>query len=244
MKRVVDAHVHLSDFSREEIEEFVEEGYIMIAVSEDYESSLKTLELRDLYPENVKACVGIHPWKTREPINIRSELEKVLDLVKEADCIGEVGLDKKFVPEPTLNDQQYLFTAFIDQAIQTGKPLNIHSAGAWRETLEALHEKEAKKVILHWWTGPLELLKEIIKHEFFVTVNASIKIQPKSRNIARELPLSLLLTESDGPYNYRGLYLNPKLLPETLHIISQIKGVPLEDLEHNIWKNFLKLFNK
>lgn len=241
--RIIDAHVHLSDFKREEIEDFIHEGYILVAVAEDYESSLKTLELRDLFPENIKACVGLHPWKTREQLNLESELEKVLDLVRDADCIGEVGLDKKFVPENTLHDQLRIFNQFVDAATKFGKPLNIHSAGAWGEVLDVLREKKAERVVLHWWTGPINLLKEIIQSGYYVTINASIKIQEKSRRIAEELPLNLILTESDGPYNYRGLYLNPKLLPETLQILSQIKNVPVEDIKNKVWQNFLNLFS-
>jgi len=242
--RIVDVHVHLSDFRKEEVEEFVRDGYVLVAVSEDYESSVRNLELRDSYPESVKACVGIHPWKIRELDNLNREVENTLDLVREADCVGEIGLDRSFMPETTFPGQTSLFATFLAKAAETGKPVNVHSAGAWKEVLHYLHMKRAEKVILHWWTGPLNLLKDIIWSGFMISVNASLRIQLKARKIVEEAPLNLLLTESDGPYSYRGLYLSPKLLPEALQLIAQIKGAPLQDIKQKIYENYLKLFHE
>lgn len=238
---VVDVHVHLAEFTREKIEEFVSRGYILVGVAEDYETSLKVLELRDSYPENVKACVGIHPWSLRNLENYTRELELVSQLLPDADCVGEVGLDKKFVPE-TFHQQLEVFRELAGRAVERGVPLNVHSAGAWREVLDVLGELGAKKVVLHWWTGPLNLLLELSRRGYFVSVNAALKVQEKSRVIAREVSLDALLTESDGPYEYRGLSLSPSLIPEALQIIAQIKGLAVDELERAIYRNFTRIF--
>src|ERR687890_819198 len=99
----VDSHIHLSDGAYDE--------YLMLiigiinnlkirvySVSEDLESSVKTLNIKKKYfanSESFKAFVGIHPQhasaKLLEPFNnfFLSDKESV-------DGIGEIGLDPTY----------------------------------------------------------------------------------------------------------------------------------------------------
>jgi len=47
-----------------------------------------------------------------------------------------------------------------------------------------------------------------------------------------------VLTESDGPYEYRGLKLTPKMISNTIDIISSIKGIPVSDVKSKVFENF------
>lgn len=49
-------------------------------------------------------------------------------------------------------------------------------------------------------------------------------MQEKSLRLAREVPLESLVVESDGPYNYRGLRLNPLMVRETVKIVAEARG--------------------
>lgn len=238
---LVDAHVHLHEFTSGEVEEFIELGVVMVAVSDDHDSSLRTLELRDLFPEFVKACVGIHPWKIPREGLPTSLLDSLLDLVKEADCVGEVGVDLKFVPE-TFEAQRKVFKVLAGEAARLGKPVNVHAAGAWREALAVLEELNAPKAVVHWYTGPDELLQLLLKRGYFVSINPAMRIQRKHRNIASRVDLSMVLTESDGPYEYRGLRLSPKLLPELVEEIANLRGVAPASIASAVEENFYRLF--
>ena len=235
--------MHLHEFEREDIEEFLSSGMILVAVSDDYESSLKTLELRDSYPESVVACVGVHPWQVPEEGIPTGALEATADLVRDADCVGEVGLDLKFVPR-TFNAQVRVLQRLVEEAVRLGKPLNVHAAGAWRETLDLLLKVGVASAIFHWYTGPEELLSLLREKGFFVTVNPALKVQKKLREIAAKLPEELILLESDGPYDYRGLKLTPRLIPELLGELARLRGTSPDALLVTIWKNFSRVFPK
>ncbi|RLE58211.1 MAG: TatD family deoxyribonuclease [Thermoprotei archaeon] len=237
-KVYVDAHCHLYDFEAKDIEEFLAKNIIIVSVAEDASTSARSLELRRT--GRIYACVGIHPWEV-EKIDKEAEISKILAYSKKADCIGEVGLDKKFVSH-LFSKQKEIFEKMVEIAVSHNLPLNIHAAGAWREVLEVLDEWKAEIAIFHWYTGPLDVLDKIVSRGYFITVNPSIKIQQKMRKIVEHVPLDVILTESDGPYNYRGLLLKPDLVPSTIEAISKIKGVSAERVRETIYNNFKRVF--
>ncbi|MFZ8855451.1 MAG: TatD family hydrolase [Thermofilaceae archaeon] len=236
-----DAHVHLHEFERKDVEEFVSSGMVLVAVSDDYESSLRTLDLRDSYPESIVACVGVHPWQVPEDGVPASTLEAVADLVRDADCVGEVGLDLKFVPK-TFSAQVPVLRRLAEEAARLGKPLNVHAAGAWREALDLLLEVGRVSAIFHWYTGPEELLPLLRERGCLVTVNPALRVQKKLREIAAKLPEELILLESDGPYDYRGLKLTPRMVPKLLEELARLRGTPPDALLTTVWKNFTRVF--
>ncbi|RLE81559.1 MAG: TatD family deoxyribonuclease [Thermoprotei archaeon] len=235
----VDAHCHLHEFSEEEVERFSKEFYI-VAVSDDYESSLKTIELASSFP-NIIPCVGIHPWEVKNVSN--DEVERIIRLVAKKDiiCLGEIGLDKLFTPQ-TFERQLEVFKSFISLASEQDLIVNVHAAGAWREVFELVTEFSMKRVIFHWYTGPLNLLKRVVERGYYITVNPAVKIQKKLRSVLKQVDIHYMLTESDGPYKYRGLFLAPPMVRELVEYISQVRGISTEDLRETVLGNFKRLF--
>ena len=233
-----DAHTHLHEFLDSRIAEFTKE-ITMAAVSDDYPSSKRTIDLADNY-ENIIPCVGIHPWNV-DKVSL-DELRQVEKLLPEAKCIGEVGLDRRFVPQ-TFNRQSEFFQTFVNWARDYDLPLNIHAPDAWRDVLEIVRRADVDRVLFHWYTGPLNLIQEFRDYGYYISINAAIKIQEKSRAVAREAPLDMILLESDGPYEYRGITLEPPMVREAANIVAEIKGVSVDDLWDAIRNNFSRLFN-
>lgn len=236
-----DAHCHLHEYSDRDIEEFIRENIVITAVSEDLESSIRTLKIWEKYGERITPCVGIHPWNA-DKFEER-DLEKIFGLIErlKIKCIGEVGLDQVFVPQ-TINRQIQLFTQILEYARDLNTVLNIHSPGAWGRVLQLLNRYDVKKALFHWYTGPVELLSEIRSHGYMVSINPAVRIQSKHMEIARIVDLDSLLVESDGPYNYRGMNLSPKMILSTTRLIAEIKGVDFNYLIRVIERNYHRLF--
>ena len=238
--RYVDAHVHLHEFDRESAARFAEK-FILIAVSDDYESSLKTLELAQAF--KIHPCVGIHPWEAHKVSD--EEVGRTLKLLERGEVvfIGEVGLDKKFIPK-TFERQLEIFRKFLKAAEELSLLVNLHAAGAWKEVLEELERHNIERAIFHWYTGPLSILEKIDEKGYKITVKPAVKIQNKMRKIVKEAPLSVILTESDGPYNYRGINLTPEIIPDTVKTIAQIKGLDQNTVAEKIHQNANKILDK
>ncbi len=240
---LVDAHVHAHEYGNEVISSYCGSSNLaLIAVSDDYNSSVKTIKLCRACP-NIVPAVGIHPWEVGSKQSIESATKLVNELGNKVPILGEVGLDKKFVPN-TFNKQLEVFRVFLKYASEEGKGVNVHAAGAWSEVVRELSRNDVKVAIIHWYTGPKELLKEIESLGYFVGINAAIRIQKKMREIARVAPLEIILTESDGPYNYRGLKLGPNLIPGTIRLIAELKGMKPEEVEEVVSSNFRRLLRE
>ncbi|RLG47723.1 MAG: TatD family deoxyribonuclease, partial [Thermoproteota archaeon] len=230
--RLVDAHCHLHEYGFEEAVRIAGE-MVVVAVSDDADSSLETLSISRAL-DSVVPCVGIHPWEVG-PDSLR-EAERVCSLALEsgAPCLGEVGLDRRFRAS-TFNRQVEVFRVFVDLAREHDLSLNVHAAGAWREVYEMVRGVE--RVLFHWYTGPLDLLDLIVDSGFFVSVNPSVEVQERQRRVLERVPLENLLTESDGPYRYRGLELSPWLIPRVVRAVAEVKGVSPGEVVEAVYGN-------
>lgn len=237
---LIDVHSHAYGYTNEELLDIRKEGIKIISVSEDIESSLKNIELYEQHGW-LKPCVGIHPWNvTKLGTIVIRELEKIVSH-KEIICIGEIGLDTKFVPH-SIDRQREFFIAQVKISKEYGLPLNIHSAGTWKEVYELIIKMDIDRAVFHWYTGPHDLLEQIEKQGFYISINPSLKLQEKHRKIAELANINNILLESDGPYNYRGLRLNSKMIKKTIEYLSSLKNKEESYIAEKIYLNTINVF--
>jgi len=232
----IDAHIHLTEFSENEIISLIrEKKYLFISVAEDIRSSIENIKL-SLKFEEVIPCIGIHPWNV-EGIN-KEILESFKELIEKYNIkiLGEIGLDLKFHPE-TFDKQKEIFNFFVDLAKEYDLSINLHSPNAWREAFDILIKKDIKFVYFHWYTGPLNLLKEIESVGYLVGINIAALFQDKQKKVIEEADINNILTESDAPYMYRGNLLHPRDLNKLYNLISNIKNVPEHHIQNILKKN-------
>ncbi|MEN2999842.1 MAG: TatD family hydrolase [Acidilobaceae archaeon] len=229
---IYDVHSHLYEYSREQIESFLEDrGLRIVAVSVDLESALRALELEREFPGRVIACIGLHPWSIgREPLHVTRTLSWLAGRAG-VRCVGEVGLDRRFLDQHTWALQERIFREFIELARDLGAFLNVHAPDAWGKALGILAEEGAERAVFHWYTGPLELVEVIGSRGYFVSINPAVRVQEKHAAIARKAPLKYLVFESDGPYEYRGLSLSPAMVRGTIELVARERGVSAEEVE-------------
>lgn len=228
----IDTHCHAYGFGERELEKFRE--ITLISVSEDYESSLQNIKLSKKYP-NIIPFIGIHPWMIRKYDEESFQEIRKLAIKGQAKGIGEVGIDRRY--GKLQGKQVELFERFCQLSKELNLPMNIHALDAWRETLSLLHRHDVGKALFHWYTGPIELLKEIQESGYYISINPSIKIQPKHKKILENACIDIILTESDGPYKYHGLNLNPGMIGELLETIARVKDTSIEEVERIIERN-------
>jgi len=234
---LVDSHIHLYEFDDIELESLCKDDYVMLAVSDDILSSFKTVEIARKCKKVIPA-IGVHPWTIKGEVKI----DPLIDLINKNPVrfLGEVGLDKRFVPE-TFEFQLRVFKEFIELAETYKLGISLHAPDAWRDALEVLKKSSVRVVIFHWYTGPLDLIKEVIDEGFYIGINVAAKFQKKHAEVIKVVPIERLVTESDGPYRYRGVTLKPSLLPELVSFIASTKGLSEHDVRIAIWSNFSKI---
>ncbi len=249
-KKFVDAHCHLTEKEvlgkvDEVISKCRESGVVaMICNSLDYPSAKTTLELQDKYRE-VFAAIGTHPCTVRKD---SGDHKRVLSLIKENKgkiiAIGEIGLDYKILANnDEKNFQINVFKEFVEEAKKLSIPVVVHSRDAQRDAVNLLVEWGCKKVLLHWFSGSIDVLKVALDQGYYVSVTPAIRYDLRVINVAKETPLEYLLVESDSPVAYRGRIAYPYDVVEVGNELAKLKNISLEKISEQLIENAKHLFN-
>lgn len=249
-----DTHAHLYDkqfdADRDEIltDTFQKLDYV-VCPSENLETSIKTVNLADKY-SHLYGAVGIHPHESR--FANEKVLEKIVELAgqhKKIKAIGEIGLDYYYLCSPK-EIQQKWFKRQIEIGIELNLPVIIHDRDAHGDTLQILKEFKDNRVrgILHCFSGSIEFAKELIKLGFFISFSGSL-VFPKStrlKHVARELPLSKILIETDSPYltppPHRGERNHPGNVIYVASEIATIKEISVDRVICQTRENAMRIY--
>ena len=256
--RYIDAHIHLADQNYSQIiEEIIEEAKNsnvlgLIANSTNLESSRKSLCLAEKYSEFVYAALGIHPWNTKELKD--NEVNDVTNLIlsnlkydRRLIAIGEIGLDASYsgTGEPT-EIQIDVFQKMLKLAEKTALPAIIHSRGSTEQIMNILPSYRIKKILLHWFSQPQSLIPTIIDRGYLISEGPTVVYSKGIQEIVKQIPLTNLLTETDGPVRFRGPFnkklTTPSFIPTVVETIAQLKGQEKNVISEQIFLNFINFF--
>jgi TatD DNase family protein len=241
----LDAHAHLDLYDESIIDKVLDQIHsrriYTLSVAMDPSSYSRNLELSEKSRFIVPAF-GIHPWNASEYI---SKLDQLKPLIDRSPILGEIGLDYKFVEDVfKYQAQRYVFEYFLKAAKNQNKIINLHTAGAENEVLVNLGCYGITRAIVHWYSGPLEILAEYVKRGLYITVGAEILKSGHIQDVCRMIPDHLLLTETDNPGGYKWLVGEPGMPPLIETIIDKIAEVRNSDsitINSLVWRNFQTL---
>lgn len=242
----IDSHTHL-DFFKENISKAIydinENRIITLANSMDLESYMINKE----YGKKSKYIIptfGIHPWKAAEYCG---NLVDLIKYIEESPIIGEIGLDYVWVEDKsTYFRQREIFYYILKESINRNKWISLHTKGAEEEIYNALKEFKYNKVIIHWYSGPLEILDKLIELGCYFTISVDIGYSELTKEIINRVPLNRLLVETDGPTALEwvnGEYAYPSYIKEVIRKLSVYIGISESNLIKIIEENFFRILN-
>ncbi|MGB9777906.1 MAG: TatD family hydrolase [Candidatus Bathyarchaeales archaeon] len=253
--KFVDSHIHLSDEEySEHIDDLIAEAKnsnvaALVSNSMNLETSIRSLELAEKYQGTVYAALGIHPWNVKELIE--NELERTVNFICEQRdnkgliAIGEIGLDYKY--SNTWDKQLKVFNEMLQLAEELDLPVIIHSRGTASQILEMLPSFKIKKVLLHWFSHPISLITKIVENGYYITEGPPTAYSNGIREVVRKIPLTNLLTETDGPVRYfkqpfNGRITTPAFIPTVVKAIAEIKNLEVKRVAEQVIENFEEFF--
>ncbi|TXT56291.1 MAG: putative deoxyribonuclease YjjV [Promethearchaeota archaeon] len=197
-----------------------------------------------LYP-----ALGIHPEEVKMNKNLKIDLDDTIEFIRnhknEICAIGEIGLDHHFIKDNSLYPlQEQVFDEMLKLAQDFQLPVNLHTKGAEKEIFETLPSYDIPNVNLHWYTGPEEFLIEGLNRGYFFSFNPAINYSPPVKKYIRLVDKEHILLESDGPVKFSGKIGKPSMTKNVLSKISDIKDIPVEELENQIEQNTKEIFPK
>ena len=155
--------------------------------------------------------------------------------IQDCDFIGEIGLDFHWAEDTTAYPRQLeVFEYFLAEAKKHQKICNIHTKGAEKEVLALLQKHQLHGQIIHWYSGPLDLVTDYLELGCFFTISVDAGHSTLTDQLINLIPTQQLLFETDGPTALEWVNGTPSWPDEILRIqayVAQLKSCSLTELE-------------
>lgn len=192
--------------------------------------------------KKIRVALGMHPLMA---IHHKKEFNLFVKNFDKTSYIGEVGLDFSAEGISTKEIQLETFSKILKLVSGQKKILSIHSRKAEKGVLELLVKNNINSAIFHWYSGGLNLIKEISEAGFYFSINPAMIRSASGRKIISKIPKSLVLTETDGPFiSQNGNILKPGEVESVLLHLAKEWNVSAKDIEDRINSNFSDLIKK
>ncbi|MDE6409067.1 MAG: TatD family hydrolase [Muribaculaceae bacterium] len=255
---MTDTHTHLymGEFENggcEAVERAIKAGVgMMIFPAVDSDTFAQMNRLHQLYPENTRIAIGLHPTELGEDWERQlDEMELTLEKEPTAyNAIGETGIDL-YWDSSNLENQKKSFGRQYEWAQKHKLPLIIHCREGIEPVLEVIssHEGEQPELVFHSFTyGPEEVkrIREVCNPWFGINGVATFKNASAVREAVKEIGIDRILLETDSPYlapvPYRGKRNETSYLPAICSKVGEILGITSEEVERITDANAKKVF--
>lgn len=240
----IDTHTHLDQY-REDLDTVLEEisQHKIFTISNSvgprsYERNLEIADRCDL----VLPTFGVHPWKAHEYVD---RLEDLQEFINQSPMIGEIGLDYHWARDASQYPaQRKVFEFFLAAAREQGKIVNVHTKGAEREVLQLLRRCNIQRAIIHWYSGPPDILRAMVNDGLYFTVGVEIATSQQIQAIAQDLPSEQLLTETDNPGGQQwltGTIGMPRHIKDVIEKLAELRKTTAQDIIETVKNNFTGL---
>lgn len=241
---LIDAHAHLDrydDALDAALSEITQRQILTISTAMDLPSYRRNLEIAERC-EFVLPTFGVHPWNAPEHVN---RLEELQGVIEHSPMLGEIGLDHRFVEDASQYPAQRLvFEFFLTAAKGQDKIVNLHTSGAEEEILNLLTRYGIHRAIVHWYSGPLDVLRAMADWGLYFTIGVEVLHSDHIRAIAREISSAQLLTETDNPVGEKWLTGTPgmpRLIEDVIQALAELRGTTAVVIEQTVQANFARL---
>ena len=250
---MIDTHCHLFDeefdIDREDaIKRAIDSGVEkMILVGFSHKTNQLAQEMAKkwnvFYP-----TAGLHP--SEASLNYLNDFLEFKCFVEKNKvyAVGECGLDYHW--DITYKEEQKkLFRLQCEYAIKKDLPIIVHSRDAAQDTYDIIASYKGKlKGVMHCYSGSKELALEYVKLGFYISLGGPVtfKNAKEPKEVAKAVPLDLLLIETDCPYlaptPMRGKRNESSYVKYVRDEIASLRGITPKEVEEATTKNAIRLF--
>ncbi len=195
---------------------------------------------------------GQHPDNVNENNIVSSKDLILMSKNNKVIGIGETGIDLYHSSEH-IKSQYKSFENHIEACMQTKLPLIIHQRNSENEIIEILsnYKNNLLPLVMHCFTGSKRLRDFCIESNYYISLSGIVTFKNATdlRDIVKDIPLNLLLIETDSPFltpvPFRGIKSNePSFVYYIGKYLSDFFGISIEEFEKITDNNFYTLFKK
>ena len=255
---LIDVHAHLNykglyERIDEVISKCVNAGVkVIITQGTEPKGNRQTLELAQKY-DIVKPALGFYPTHIAEYSD--EDIEKELDFIRNANCIaiGEVGLDyyqgknnehTQELTETIKERMKKYFRKLVQISIDKNIPIIVHSRKAESDVMDILEELNAKKVVMHCFSGKKKLIRRIMDNDWYISIPTNVERALHFHYFIKAMPLNRLFPETDAPWLApdKGSINDSSNVIVVINKIAELKQLDPEEVANNIYLNYQRLF--
>ncbi|MSP60262.1 MAG: TatD family deoxyribonuclease [Myxococcales bacterium] len=243
--RVIDSHCHLEekDFGADRDEVIARARsagvahFVVVGSGDSLANVENAVALADANPD-MSAAIAIHPHDVARMSDATfARIAELAATNPKVVAVGETGLDYYYDHSPR-DAQRAAFRRFIALARTVKKPLTLHIRDAHEDARAIFAEERASDVgaVVHCFTGTTSDARAWLDLGCFLSFSGilTFKTAEEIRRAAALAPEDRILVETDCPYlapvPYRGRRNEPAHVVETLKVLAQVRGLPLEEM--------------
>jgi len=254
---LTDSHCHLDKI---DLTPFNDDFSSMIEAAKDFDVSqflcvcIDTEHFQDVLKpaqehSNIYCSVGVHPTHKE---SYAPSVDELIELAKheEVIAIGETGLDNFRCEDEDMTWQHDLFRTHIRAAIETNKPLIIHTRSARADTIRILKEENADKVggVMHCFAEDWETAQQAMDLNFYISFSGIVSFNSAKelQEVAKKVPADKYLIETDSPWlapvPKRGKPNQPAYVKYVAEKMADLRECNYEQIAKESTENFNRLF--
>lgn len=180
-------------------------------------------------------ALGMHPCYSAQHLDVHVE-QLAQWLMQHRPCaVGEIGLDG-FQPGLDWVRQETLFAAQLRLARQYDLPVLLHIRHAQDTVLKHLRRIPVRGGIAHAFNGSLQQAQQFIALGFKLGFGGAMTYDgsQRIRSLARDLPLSALVLESDAPDMppswAQGVRNAPAVVARYAQVLAVLRGISVAEI--------------
>jgi len=196
-------------------------------------------------PQMLEAGVE-YPRDEEQLATAQEGIDWVAAHVDEAIAVGEIGLDGYWVPDAFWAEQERVFRALVQIALDADKPIIIHTRKRERRTLEILEEMGVTRVNWHCFGSKVKLARRIAAAGHHLSIPANARKSESFTRMLETLPRERVLLETDCPYlaPVRGETNEPANVAGTAAYAAELWGCTLDEVQEQVASNYFDLFRE
>ena len=122
---------------------------------------------------------------------------------------------------------------------EQNKFVNLHTKAGEKEILDLLEKYDVRRAIIHWYSGPMDILRAMIDFGCYFTIGVEVLYSDYIKSIAKAVPDHLLLTETDNPGALRWLKKNdevgmPAAIKDVVNVARRAEAINSRE-QSNRW---------
>ena len=191
---------------------------------------------------------GVHPSRAGDwsAVDAAAAIDEQLAWV---DAIGEMGLDW-YRMYAARSRQIELFEAQLAPARDASKPAIVHNRDADAEVLSTIERFAPVRGVLHCFSSDRNAARRALDAGFLISFagNLTFRSADALRDVCTYVPPDRILFETDAPFltpvPHRGRPNHPGMVPLTVAVAAELRGVPPEELARRSTENLRRLFGQ